>query len=86
MNLKAIATTNTVRAFMTANFKSTTWSCDCSCTESMFYVLQNVSIVDTILYGLLMAMISHTSYRFEFGGHKKHIPIIGCCSGCKSGQ
>ena len=47
---------------MTANFKSTLWSCDCSCSESL-NVLQNVHLVGFFLNDLLLAMISHNDYQ-----------------------
>ena len=40
------------------NFKFQAWSCGSACPEFLLYVLQNVTLVYTILHGLLIAMIS----------------------------
>ena len=65
---------------MTANFKSVAWSCDCSCSESLLYVLQNVFLVDSILHDLLIVVISHItiipSCKFEFSSHENTHPVL----------
>ena len=66
-------------------FQICSWSC--SCSESLFNVLQNVPVVDSILHYLLLAVISHTTkLHIWIWWYKKHTTSFSCCSGCKSSQ
>ena len=75
IDLKAIANSQYCMCLYDRNFKSAVWSYDCSCSESLLYVLQNVPLVDSMIY-LSPWSFTLPSYRFEFGGHKKHTPIL----------
>ena len=72
-------------AFMTINSTSAPWSCDCSCSESLLYILQSAPIVDTILEDLLILVISHTTkLQIWIWWSLKHtLNILGCCIECK---
>ena len=56
---------------MTANFRSTDGSCDCSCSEPLLCDFQNVCIVGIIPGGLMIALINHNTNNLAVIKKKK---------------